>query len=214
MESFWQDVRHGVRVLAKTRGLTTIAIVTLALGIGANTAIFSVVNAVLLRPLPYAEPANLVRVAEQVRAARAWRRTRRRRSTRCVRHGRHLPGLARVDADARRAGGLRAAVLHADRGRRSDPPARRGGVRVHVLDARHLASEGTSVQPGRGEARRRPGRAPQRQRLDAPLRADCRHRRQSHRARRQAVHRHRRPAGGLLFSRSRHGDLVADDAVQ
>ena len=69
MESFWQDVRHGVRVLAKTRGLTTIAIVTLALGIGANTAIFSVVNAVLLRPLPYAEPANLVRVAEQVRAA-------------------------------------------------------------------------------------------------------------------------------------------------
>jgi putative ABC transport system permease protein len=66
MESFWQDVRQGVRVLFKDRGFTGVAIVTLALGIGASTAIFSVVNAVLLRPLPYAGADRLARVSEQI----------------------------------------------------------------------------------------------------------------------------------------------------
>jgi putative ABC transport system permease protein len=65
METLWQDVRYGFRMLMKNRGVTLIAIVTLALGIGANTAIFTLTQAVLLRPLPYADPERLVMVWEE-----------------------------------------------------------------------------------------------------------------------------------------------------
>ena len=109
MSTLLKDLRYGLRMLARSPGSTVVAMIALALGIGANSAIFSVVNAVLLRPLPYKDASRLIVIWETklskgilqeqvsppdyrdwVEQQRVFEKTRRFPGTACGSHGRSI----------------------------------------------------------------------------------------------------------------------------
>ena len=146
MSSLLRDVRHSVRTLRQSPGFTAVAVLTLAIGIGANTAIFSFVDAMLLKPLPYPDADRIVRVMEKPPQRRAQRDL-----------DAELPGLAE------RQHGLRLHVRadrrqrHADRWLRTRPAQRRPGVCRLLQGVRRRAGTGPDVSSRRGSARQTPG---------------------------------------------------------
>ena len=162
MDTLTQDIRFALRTFRKNPGFTAVALLTLALGIGANTAIFSVVNAVLIRALPYEQPESLVVLWGNVQRAVVERR------------GASYPDAADWRAQNRSFEDLAVysdeTYTHRERRRRARARDGRAGHAGVFQAAARQAADRPRVRRERAPDRRRADRHPRPRALDAPLR--------------------------------------------
>src|SRR5919112_1838072 len=171
MRTLLKDIRYAARVLRKSKGFTAVAIIAIALGVGANTAIFSVVNAVLLRPLSYKDPSQLV----------------------LIQH--HYPKL-----DLKATVSASGYAYYRDNVKSFSDVAAITGFSVNLTgegEPERPGGEGGAHLPRRGEpGGAQQGRRPERRLLAPPLRRAAGRRQDDH-AQRRALHGRRRDAGHL-----------------
>ena len=192
LDDLGRDVRHAARGLCRSAGFTATVVIILALGIGANTAMFSIVYGVLLRPLPYPDSEAIVHIDESFGGSRRGLTSA-------------MP-LIRDEAESFEQFGVYVAASSGS-GRRARSPRERGGHTVHPCSGD--AAPRWALQRGGRPGRRGGRRAAELSCLDRPLRLGSGHRRDRPDARRRAAHRDRGAGRGVLLPEPRRGNLDA-----